>query len=225
MKPFTLFLLLALSVLTSCVGTDPAQLLEQGKDKIKTGEHQGAMALFDQVLELDASNADAFYQRGLSKLALDNLSGAVTDFSRAANLGSTVPDLKGVASSLNKAAQAEINSSTAYYYKGTAKGRLKDLNGAIADLSKAIQLDATNDKAYGNRGLVYLQNNSRDAALSDFDKAITLNPQNANNFYNRAILHYKEGAGDTPKACADWKQAEALGFKDNNRYYERFCKE
>jgi len=112
MKPFTFFLLATLSLLTSCVGTDPAELLEQGKSKITSGDYQGAIALFDQVLELDATNADAFYQRGLSKVALDDLSGAVTDFSRAANLGSTVEDLKGVAGSLNKAAQAEANSAS-----------------------------------------------------------------------------------------------------------------
>ena len=73
------------------------------------------------VSNVYSQTAETYYNRGNSKINLQDYRGAIADYSKAIELNP--------------------NYNNAYHNRGGAKGNLQDYRGAIADLSKAIELN------------------------------------------------------------------------------------
>src|SRR5256886_8544113 len=83
--------------------------------------------------------------------------GAIADYTRAIDLGSTNP--------------------AAYNNRGNARAENKDLDGAIADYTRAIELKPDYARAYYNRAVTKEAKGDTAGAKADFKTAEKLDPE------------------------------------------------
>jgi tetratricopeptide (TPR) repeat protein len=89
----------------------------QGFKQIELGDFRGAIANFNQVLNIDPNNAYAYLGRGLSRFSLGRYRGAKKDFDKALEI---TPDI-----------------AYAHLFRGFTLVMLEDKQGGIADLKQA----------------------------------------------------------------------------------------
>ena len=143
-----------------------------------------------------------YFESGMSKSELKDYYGAISDFTKA----------------------IELNSNNRYFYsdRGDAKYELKDYYGAISDYTKAIELSPPNVwYDYGNRGDAKDILKDYYGAISDYTKVIELNPNDG--IYYTLRANSKRNLGNLNDACADWKKAAALGYKNAAIYVAKEC--
>jgi tetratricopeptide (TPR) repeat protein len=58
-------------------------------------------------------------------------------------------------------------------------------------------------------------------AIADYDRAISINSSAHEVYYNRGFSRLK--MGDKQGACADWKKASHLGFKQGDEALAKYC--
>ncbi len=106
-----------------------------------------------------------------------------------------------------------------YFKSGYDKMYKGDRKGAIKDLDKAIELDTTYIDAYHLRaGLKYALQDYK-GAIKDDDKIIELFPSEVYNNRGNA----KRKSGDIQGACADFKIANELGYKEAKGELILYC--
>ncbi len=112
----------------------------------------------DNILFPDsASNqkdAEAYSNRGNSKVELEDYRGAIQDY--------------------NKAIKINPNYAEPYSNRGNSKGELEDYGGAIQDYNKAIKINPNYAKAYITRGNAKYILGDKESACSDWAKAAKL---------------------------------------------------
>ena len=64
--------------------------LNQGINKTNYGDHKGAIIDFNDSIRLNPSDPSAYYNRGLAKKRLKNISGAIQDYDQAIYLLSLI---------------------------------------------------------------------------------------------------------------------------------------
>ena len=145
----------------------------------------GAAKLFDEAVQLNSNNAEAYFGRGTAYGYLGQNERAIQDF--------------------DKAIELNTNFDVAYYNRGLAYDYLKQYKRAIADYDKAIGLNPNYAEAYNNRGLAYDYLKQYKRAIADFDKAIALKPNFALAYYIRGnaytnLRQYERAIADATKA-------------------------
>jgi tetratricopeptide (TPR) repeat protein len=130
-------------------------------------EDDKALADFDQALKLDASFAEANFNKAMVFVHKGDLSGAIDQFTVALKIDPRYSDaLKGRAS--------------AYKKKG-------DVKSAIADYSTAIQVNPNDENIFYNRGVIYLKQQNYNDAIADFSSTLKLQPVFPEAYVNRAV--------------------------------------
>lgn len=162
--------------------------LNQGQNKEKSGDREGAILEYSKAIQLEPEYADAYSKRGKAKGILGDDIGAIEDFDRA-----TMLDPKDV---------------DAYYYRGLAKDRLARHQAAIADFTRAIALNPQNFAAYNSRGDAKINLKDLQGAKNDYSKAIAINLTYAEAYSNRGLAEYR--LGDKQNANTDLKKASEL---------------
>ena len=165
--------------------------LQSGVDKAnRLEDHYGAIADYTKAIELLPNDAIAYYNRGLSKDILGDISGAMADY--------------------DKAIELDPNDDYFYSNRGGIKIDLEDYYGAISDYSKVIELNPNDADAYYNRGISKFELGDYYGAINDYSKTIELDTDNADAYYNRSLS--KKLLGDLNGACKDAKIAFGLGY-------------
>jgi tetratricopeptide (TPR) repeat protein len=106
--------------------------------------------------------------------------------------------------------------------RGTLKFKLKDLPGALADYTQSIKLKDDNAKTWILRGDLMMEMNRLNDAVEDYTIAITHAPTDGHAYLQRALAHQR--MGDAKGACADLKQALALGVNVEEAVRTSLCK-
>ena len=168
---------------------------------IKTGlVLSSSFVMISLAEKLNAETSTFYFDRGFEKGNKGDYYGAISDFTKA----------------------LEINSSVgAYYNRGWNKAKLKDYYGAISDYSKAIKINPNKEEAYLNRGFAKHNLNDYYGAVSDYTKAIEINPSYALGFSNRGSS--KELIGDMQGACSDWRKASSFGDERAAKWVRNQC--
>lgn len=94
--------------------------------------------------------------------------------------------------------------------KGRKKLTMGKNDEAMEYFSKAIRKDKRNFEAWFYQGSCKVSMQRYEESLADFDRALELKPDYAAAWFNRGLVFFY--LNDQDKACADWREAEALGY-------------
>jgi len=128
--------------------------LDLGNSFAQKGLTATAIRYYDQAIQLDPTNAEAYKLRADAHLTRYAIEHAITDFTQAIELN---PDY----------AEAYFGRGNAYMNKG-------DWYGAIRNYDSAIGLTPDFAEAYYQRGIAYANLYQTDNAVKDFNKTIEL---------------------------------------------------
>jgi tetratricopeptide (TPR) repeat protein len=164
---------------------------EQGKERSKVGDHDGAILAFTSALE-SCRPETKNYQIVLISRARAYLSKGET--------ASAWRDLNQVMGSLNLDGET---TATALNMKGTLNQKAGRESQALQDFTAAIKTPHANQSvrasSFANRGILYLNSGNPGAALSDFNKAIELEPNYAFAYAGRGMAHLRTDNADAAK--------------------------
>ena len=166
---------------------NPLQI--SGQEKWHSGDYQGALKDFDQLIKEEPNNGYAHFSRASALLELNKLQEAIDASNKAIELDPSIPE--------------------AYETRGVAKVMMGDQDGALLDFNRAIELDENFASAYSNRGAVKSDLGNYDGALIDLNKAIEIDPNNVRAYQNRALTHDRNG--NITDTCKDLKKGSSLG--------------
>ena len=157
--------------------TGGKNLVEQGRNlfKPKGEEYDWAMGLFGRAIEEGGDSKLAFQAhkyRGLARSMRRNAHGAIEDFDKAAEIGSS----EGL---------GEV-----YLFRAVTKVLLSDNAGIIEDLSKVIPTgDPRFAVAYYLRAPHYIAEGKIGKAIDDYTQLLKIHPQDALAHFQVAKLH------------------------------------
>ena len=138
----------------------------------------------NNLIKMDKTNADAFYNRGWVYVYKGDLQKAVKDYTKAIEIKKRYVD--------------------AYYNRGLVYVKMKKYQQAIKDFSEAIKMKPNEVDAYCNRGNANFQLGKMDLALQDYNAALKIDPKDADLYYNRAVVYLAKGQKN--KSCSSGKQ-------------------
>ncbi len=136
-------------------------LTRSGNQKMRDGDFDGAIADFNQVIEIDKIfpenvQSGTYLNRGLAFQKKGDLDAALADF--------------------NKAIKLQANNVYAYQNRAGLHEKRKEIDEALADYSKAIKLNSKFPFAYRGRGMLLLAQGKDTEAEADFAKYLQLYP-------------------------------------------------
>ncbi|XP_053884264.1 tetratricopeptide repeat protein 6 isoform X2 [Malaclemys terrapin pileata] len=191
-----------------------------------------AYEAFTLAVKVYSNYSDAFYQRGLCRMQL-NQAKCIQDFnralainpkhfqaylSRAAYYGSKGRYSKAILN-CNEAIKIHPDSVRAYLYRGTLKYHNKTYKNAIEDLTKTIDLDKICILAYYNRAICYHQIKDYRKALKDYGILLLLESSQEivlTVLINRALLYVE--LEDYFNALEDFKEASLRNPRNSEIY-------
>ena len=217
-------------------GQSPQSYYYRGRIYFIKEKFQDAADDFSSYLKSFPTDGNAYNDCGSAKLKLNDLDGALENYTKAASLNPSIDfifdnlgtikklkgDTAGALKAFSKAIELKADNYVAYNNRGSLKFAQKDYTGAGDDFSEAIKINPQYSIAYNNRGNTRIKTNDYAGAIADLDKAIELNPSYGNAFLNRGIANEKLNNSD--KACQDWSKALSLGIDIAEKYISKQCK-
>jgi tetratricopeptide (TPR) repeat protein len=134
-------------------GLKEAPNFNRAMELADAGDYQGAIEKWDLWIKTYPDDAAAIGLRGLAKLSLGDLDGAIVDYTRAIELR---PDAAFVG----------------YSQRSFARYLKRDYDGAIADASEALRIRPEFGRGYMYRGMARQGKGDLDGAIDDFSRAI-----------------------------------------------------
>lgn len=154
-------LIAALLVTTGCATATPGTLesatpMADGLLLYQDGQYVAAHDAFDQAVRRDPESADAWANRGVARMRLGNVTGAIHDFSTAIALAPRDPVL--------------------FYNRGNALVAAGHPELAIGDYTRAIEINPLYARAWFNRGSAQALARQPEAAAADWRHAVAIEP-------------------------------------------------
>ncbi|PWT85862.1 MAG: hypothetical protein C5B56_13360 [Proteobacteria bacterium] len=201
------------------------------------GDHDRAIADFDQALKLRPNEPDALVNRGRSYEAKGDHDRAITDYEqvlkvRPGNLDALFNrglsyEAKGdhdrAIADYDQVLKARPNDQDALYQRGASYLEKKNYDRGIADLDRLIRLKPNDKDGLLLRGMAFLLRghaheaagersvSDYDRALADFDRVIKLDPKSAVAYHGRGNASFFKL--DYERALADYNRANQLDPK------------
>jgi tetratricopeptide (TPR) repeat protein len=208
-------------------------LISLGGAKAQKGDYQGAIAAYEEALQINPSHPDAYFQRAVAYYDLKNYQAAFEDLNQVVRLTPNSPVAymnRGLTQDLlqknqeaikdySKAISLNPNYAAAYLNRGALQNELQDYQGGLADLNQAINLKADYALAYLNRGDSYIGLKDYKRAIADLEEAIRLQPNNAL-AYSRRGFAYRQ-LQDYKKAALDYNMAIGIQPDFASAYFGR----
>jgi tetratricopeptide (TPR) repeat protein len=192
---------------------------------IRETEKTFTVADFDKAIEINPSDADAYYNRGVAYGHKGQYDEAISDYTKAIEMNSRHADAyynRGTAyghkgqhdkaiSDFTKAIEINPRYAEAYYKRGYSYGEKGQFDQAIADYSKAIEIGPGHAEAYNNRGFTYYTKGQFDKAIADYSRALEINPRHGLAYGNRIVVYIEKE--EYEKAWDDVNKAQDLGLQ------------
>ena len=147
--------------------------------------HEEAIACYEQAIQIESDNSDAYAQMAVSMGELGHMDAALGCCKIALEIN---PQL-----------------SSAHYHQALLQMRLGHEAAAITDLNSALELDPQLSPAWMSKGLLLIKRQDFESAKAHFDRAIELGMTGPEVFQNRALC-LKE-LGQLDKAIDDLETA------------------
>lgn len=195
---------------------------KRGNALVELGDHDRAMADFDQAISLDPNQARGYNGRGWVWFSRGDYDRAIADYNTAIKLEpkkaaiyvnrglvwKNKGDLDRAMADFDQAIRLDPKLASAYIGRGIAGAGKGDFDRAIADYSQAIALDPKDTLAYSNRGLSWAAKGNEALAIADCSHAISLSPNVGHTYGDRGLVELLFGS--LAKAQADIEKAAAL---------------
>ncbi len=206
-----------------------------GDLKFDNKEFYDAIKLYDEAIKINDQSSYTFFLRGLSKLKVNQFSGAVIDFTKAISLsptnqngywskGSRLEKLDDIYFlSCNEGLSKEYKYYDAYYFRGFAKYYMEDYYGAIDDMNLFLTFEKTNSNpiCYYIVGISNNKLGKNNEALIYLSKVIELDPENADALLARGKVNIK--LGNKENGCKDLSKAGQLGKEEAYELIKKSC--
>lgn len=124
---------------------------QEGIFKLKAGQYEEAISIFNSILEEQPTNADVISERGVCYLHLKNKKAALEDMDLAVSL--------------------QPEKSYRYSCRAFTRDHFGDVKGGIEDYQKAIELDPDDAIAHNNLGLLQEKLGYMQQSKENFEKA------------------------------------------------------
>jgi len=167
-----------------------------------TIDKQEALKHLTNAIQLDSTNAESYYYRGLVHYKLEENKKALDDFSKALYYDSSLNivyiykgftyrnlgDINQAVTEFNTYLDKNPSDTSAYSFilRGKWKQQLGNYSGAIEDYNMAVALKPIEEKYYYYRFLTMYNKQNYKMALQEINKVIALNSE----FYG---YHYYKG--------------------------------
>jgi tetratricopeptide (TPR) repeat protein len=135
---------------------DSNQIMQQGVNKVNSGDLNGGMQLINQAIALDPNDPEKLHARGQIFSALKKPQEAIADYKKAIILNSRVYQY--------------------HYNLGNVHFDFRQFQEAFDAYSRAIEINPNDSDIYSNRGMCLIQLSRRKEAYNDFKKALSMNP-------------------------------------------------
>jgi tetratricopeptide (TPR) repeat protein len=142
----------------------------------RKGDHDRAIADFDQAIVLNPKYGLAYVGRGFSHEHKGEWGRAFDDFDQAILFDPKIPD--------------------AFNGRGNVYAHRGEHDRAVADYDQALKLNPKFVIVYSNRALAYAASGNDDRAIADFEQAIQLDPKLVVAYLGRGDAYLRRGEYD-----------------------------
>ncbi|MDB9374214.1 CHAT domain-containing protein [Nodularia sphaerocarpa] len=139
----------------------------QGLQQAKTGDLVGAIASYNQAIEMNPDAYEYWFNRGLTLFHLEDFAQAIASYDQAIEL--------------------KPHHYKSWYNRGCIFGELGEFEEAIASFNQAIVIEPQQPEAFAQKGLALLKLGQISEAISNYDQALHLEPEDPENWYYRGI--------------------------------------
>lgn len=215
---------------------DPYVLYAEQLQLTRQGDHQGALAVAERMMQLDSTYAEAVIARAGSLSALGRHTEAIAGFERAFAMDTVLvgmhysiglckfrmKDYAGAITSMEKYIAREKKQKEAYDVLGASYYYQKRFSEAVKSYSEYIKLDPKSPNGWLNRASVHLQSNNTDLALADYDVVLKRDPSNRQAMFNKATALVRKGR--KAEGCEILQQMAAKGDPAAAQQLRGLCK-
>ncbi|MBI2840033.1 MAG: tetratricopeptide repeat protein [Acidobacteria bacterium] len=180
---------------------ESVQSVKGGLGLYKKGDMAGALACFDRAIEIDATNADAWTNRGICLNALGRRSDGLR--------------------SLRKAIEINPRHVAALNNLGDALGEAGHRDEALRCYDTALHLSPSDPVLLGNRGTTLIHLNRLEEAVACFDQALEIDPKDTFLLANKGASLGRLGRHEQALECND--RVIHLDPRDSSAWYNRGC--
>ena len=197
-------LLIAQDVVDIAMYNQQLSFIDQGWDLIHQKSYHEASQIFEQAIELNDGNADAFVGAATAYMHLEKYDLATQRVDVA--LGMT------------------RNQSDIYFLAGNIAFNSGNHDKALVAYTVAINNYESSEvkidlpKCYFNRGNSYLALKKYKQAIADYDITLQKNPNFAEAYHNRGVA--TKNLKDLSSACSDFHAAKHFGSQISDSYLE-----
>ena len=171
----------------------------RGRQALADGKYAQSIENFNILAQLDTSDYQTYFFRGIAKYNLGDIRGARKDFDNSVRLNPVF--------------------TSGYHYRAITESRFGRFDEALSDLQRAIELRPGFVGLYYSRGVTYFLARQFDNAVKDFDKYIRKEPKDPSAYLNRGACYLF--LADTTKALSDYNKAIKLDRFDSEGYIRR----
>lgn len=191
---------------TKLIETEPKAIWYSKRAMVynKLKKYPEAISDYSKAIEIK-STPNLLFDRGLTKLYINDLYGAINDFESIIN-GDVPPNQYDMATVINNKAYCLV--------------KLKKYNDAKKVIEQAITMNSKHWFIWDTRGELNYQIGNFQQTLEDCSKAIEIKP-NGNSYYYRGLARIK--LGNTAGGCVDLSKSSELGFKDAISEIQKYC--
>jgi tetratricopeptide (TPR) repeat protein len=157
--------------------------IELGRMRYFSENIESAISSFSKAIEVDSSNAMAWYYHGLSKSRFFTAKGETGE--------TTYPylDFNEAIYDFSKTIELKPDLADAWFQRAMVRFNQFNDSLGMADVNKAIELAPAYSYYYLGRGHQHMLKNRFQLALSDLNYAIQKDPNDPNGFEERAQLY------------------------------------
>ena len=196
---FLVAVLLLCSFVHSRAQYDKDVFFWRGRQALADGKYAQSIENFNILAQLDTSDYQTYFFRGIAKYKLGDIRGAQRDFDNSVRLNPVF--------------------TSGYHYRAITESRFGRFEEALSDLQRAIDLRPGFTGLYYSRGVTYFLARQFENAVRDFDKYIRKEPKDPSAYLNRGACYLF--LADTTKALSDYNKAIKLDRFDPEGYIRR----
>ena len=230
---FLVAVLLLCSFVHSRAQYDKDVFFWRGRQALADGKYAQSIENFNILAQLDTSDYQTYFFRGIAKYNLGDIRGAQRDFDNSVRLNpvftsgyhyraiteSRFGRFEEALSDLQRAIDLRPGFTGLYYSRGVTSFPARQFENAVRDFDKSIRQEPKDPSAYLNRGACYLFLADTTKALSDYNKAIKLDRFDPEGYIRRGRLYSEKG--DYEAAISDLDHAIELDSSNTLAYFNR----